>query len=125
MGVIERGPFVDPDVWRRQVALQALDAVPLKVQARGIGRFNNIKFFARARSYVSKEYAASRRINGHPVRTAQANPVKLLQRIGLTHEWVVVWNVVIGGRAIDRLTYDGMADRAAPHVHVNAPDSRK
>ena len=117
--VVNDGPTVDANVRRRQIALQTLDHVPLKIQAR-LARLDHIHFLARRRAHVANENPSRRRVNRHPVRTPQAEAEKFLQRIRRADERVVVRDEIIRRQAVRGMLHNGMADAAAALIHVNA-----
>ena len=117
--IIEDRLLVDADVGRRQVALPALDAVPLKIQA-GLARLDDLHRFARAFANIADENPVRHRINRHPMRAAQAEAEEFLQHIGLADKRIVVRDEIIRREPVRRLARRRVADISAQTIHVNA-----
>src|SRR5581483_7557972 len=116
--IIENRRLVFADERRHQMTLVAFDFIPLKIQG-ALVRFNHVNFFTRTFADIADENSSTWRVNGHAMRTAQAETKKFFERIGLADKRIVVRNKIICRKSVLWLTRNWMADISAATIHVN------
>ena len=119
--VVDDRPLVHADERRREIAVQSLDAIPLKIQPL-FRRLDHAHLLPRSEADIADEHALRHRIASHAMRAAQADAEKFLQHARLPDERIVVRDVVIlrdrsGGQ---RLPRDRMRDAPAALIHIEA-----